>query len=162
MKTETIVKVAVVAALYVVLTISIAPIAYRDIQFRISEILVLLCFYRRDYIYSLIIGCFIANFFSPIPMDIFFGTLHTAISVFLISRIKNLFIASLIPTLLMPIIAFELYLFLELPFWISLLTTMISEFIVLSIIGYSIFKILEKNSGFMELIGAEERKYNDV
>src|SRR5690554_4427863 len=158
MKTETIVKVAVVAALYVVLTISIAPIAYRDIQFRISEILVLLCFYRRDYIYSLIIGCFIANFFSPIPMDIFFGTLHTAISVFLISRIKNLLIASL----LMPIIAFELYLFLELPFWISLLTTMISEFIVLSIIGYSIFKILEKNSGFMELIGAEERKYNDV
>jgi len=162
MKTETIVKVAVVAALYVVLTISIAPISYRDIQFRISEVLVLLCFYRRDYIYSLIVGCFIANIFSPMPMDIIFGTLHTAISVILISRSKNLFIASLIPTLLMPIIAFELYFFLQLPFWLSLLTSAIGEFIVVSIIGYSIFKVLEKNTGFMELIGADERIYNEI
>lgn len=158
MKTEMIVKVALVAALYVVLTVLIAPLSYQDIQFRFSEVLVLLCFYRRDYVYSLIIGCFISNLFSPMALDIIFGTFHTAISVILISHSKNLFIATLIPTILMPIIAFELYYFLGLPFFVSLLTTMIGEFVVVSIIGYTLFKLMENNTAFLKFIGTDERR----
>ena len=40
-------KLAAVAALYVVFTI-INPFSYDMVQFRVSEVLVLLCFYRRD------------------------------------------------------------------------------------------------------------------
>lgn len=60
-------KLAAVAALYVVFTI-INPFSYDMVQFRVSEVLVLLCFYRRDYGYALIIGCFIANLFGPMVL----------------------------------------------------------------------------------------------
>ena len=103
-------KTAVMAALYVVLTVVVAPVGFGPIQFRISEILVLLCFFRKDYIYSLIVGCFIANLFNPIletlVVDLIFGTLHTVISVIIISRMKNIYLASLVPTLFMFIIGF--------------------------------------------------------
>ena len=84
-----IIRQAVIAALYVVLTFIVSPVAYGPIQFRISEILVLLSFYRRDYILGLVLGCLIVNFFSPMFLaDIIFGTLATAISVYLISEAR--------------------------------------------------------------------------
>ena len=43
-------RLAVVAALYAALTIVLQPISFGLIQLRLSEILVLLCFYRRDYL----------------------------------------------------------------------------------------------------------------
>ena len=98
MEIKTLVRQSVVAALYVALTLAVSPIAYGPIQFRISEILVLLCFFRRDYVVGLTLGCFIANFFSPMALtDVPFGTLATFISVFLISRSRNIFLASLYP-----------------------------------------------------------------
>ena len=57
-----IVRLAIIAGLYVALTWATLPLSYGLIQFRVSEILLLLCFYRKDYIYSLVLGCFIANF----------------------------------------------------------------------------------------------------
>ena len=75
-------RLALVAAMYAVLTVVIAPLAFGEIQFRFSEVLVLLCFYRKDYALALIVGCFIANLFSPMGlMDIIFGTLATAAAV---------------------------------------------------------------------------------
>ncbi|HPN60864.1 MAG TPA: QueT transporter family protein, partial [Bacilli bacterium] len=71
------IKMALVASIYVVLTIW-NPFSYTEIQFRISEVLVLLCFYRKDYIYALTIACIIANFFSPLGIiDVVLGSLAT-------------------------------------------------------------------------------------
>ena len=64
MTIKRITKLAAVAALYIVFTL-INPFSFEMVQFRISEILILLCFYRRDYSYALIVGCFIANLFGP-------------------------------------------------------------------------------------------------
>ncbi|MDU6065313.1 MAG: QueT transporter family protein, partial [Anaerococcus sp.] len=66
----------------------------------------------------------------------------------------NLFIASLFPVLFMFIPAIGTYLLLDssTAFIIMLLQFMMSEFIVVSIIGVIIFKILEKNTGLMEMI----------
>ena len=66
-KINTLVRLSIVAALYVLLTI-INPFSYNAIQFRISEFLVLLCFFRKDYSIALILGCFIANLFSSIML----------------------------------------------------------------------------------------------
>ena len=41
-KTAAIIKIALIAALYVVLTLVFAPIAYGTLQFRVSEILTIL------------------------------------------------------------------------------------------------------------------------
>ena len=51
-------RIAMVATLYVVLTLSFAPISYAGFQFRVSEILVLLCFYDPKYCVALILGTF--------------------------------------------------------------------------------------------------------
>ena len=52
---------AIIAALYAALTWLFAPISYGPVQFRISEVLVLLVVLNPKYAISLIIGCFVAN-----------------------------------------------------------------------------------------------------
>ena len=90
-QTKNLVRLALVAALYAALTLALPGLSFGAVQFRFSEILVLLCFYRKDYSISLILGCFIANCFSPMAlMDMIFGTLATAIAVIPMFYIKNL------------------------------------------------------------------------
>ncbi|MDD4388216.1 MAG: QueT transporter family protein, partial [Bacilli bacterium] len=125
---------------------------------RISEVLLLLCFYRRDYSYALIIGCFIANIFSPLGIvDALFGTLATALTVIFISKSKNIVIAALYPVLFNGvIIGLELYYFLEMPLWEAMVWVAFGEFVVVTTVGVIIFKILEKNDGFLDFIEANQ------
>ena len=154
-----IIILSVVAALYVVLTLISHPLAYGMIQFRISEVLVLLCFYRKDYGYALILGCFIANLFNPYNpiLDAIVGTLATAITVFFISRSKNLFIASLYAVIFNAvIIGIELYFIIQTPLLLGMFYVALGQFVVVSIVGVMLFWILEKNKEFMKLIGANQ------
>lgn len=135
---------ALIAAIYMVVTI-INPFSYPAIQFRISEILVLLVFIDKKYIPGLLLGCILSNLNSPLGMlDVFIGTLASFLSFYLISKTKNLFIATLWPSLCNGIlVGLELYLLGEVP---SLLLAMgsvaLGEFVVVSILGYIIFKII--------------------
>ena len=61
-KTEKIVIIAVVAALYAALTLALSPISFGPIQFRVSEVMTLLPLFGKGYIISLTIGCFLAIF----------------------------------------------------------------------------------------------------
>ena len=84
--TKRLVRTAVIAALYAVLTLVLAPISYGNVQFRISEIMVLLAFFDPFYIGGLTLGCFVANILGPNGMvDAVFGTIATFISVYAIS-----------------------------------------------------------------------------
>lgn len=153
--TNFLVKSAAIAGLYAVITLMFPSLAYGPIQLRFSEILVLLVFYNRRFIPGLLLGCFLANFASDIAVfDVIFGTFASFLAFSLIIRQKNLFIASLFPVLFMFIPAIGTYLLLDssTAFIIMLLQFMMSEFIVVSIIGVLIFKILEKNTGLMEMI----------
>ena len=153
--TVNLVRLALVAAIYAVLTLLIMPIGYGAIQCRITEALVLLCFYRKDYCVSMILGCFIANLFSPFGLyDIIFGTLATAVAVLPMYYIKNIYIASLLPVVSNGlIVGFELFLCGE-PFWFSVGTVAIGEFIAVCVVGIVLFKvILEKIPHFMKVIG---------
>lgn len=146
------------AAVYVVLTVAISPLSYGSVQFRISEILVLLCVYHKDYAVSMTVGCLIANFFSPLGIwDIGFGTLATLIAVVgIVLCRKNIWIASLFPVLANGlIVGAELtILFQELPFWLNFLSVAFGEFVVVTVLGCPIFRLLEKNESFMRAIGA--------
>jgi uncharacterized membrane protein len=156
-----IVNLSAVAALYAIFTLITTPISYFGIQFRFSEILVLLVFFRKDYALSIIIGCFIANLVGPLGiLDITLGVLQTIIAVLLISKSKNLFLSALYPVITMPIIALELHLAINLglmepvPFWILLVTTMAGEAVVMILFAYPIMRLLRKNKTFLELIDA--------
>ena len=142
---EMIARQAIVAALYAVLTV-INPLSYGNIQFRIAEILVFLCFYRHDYIIGLTLGCFIANLFSPMLVwDITLGVGATIIALFLITRTKNIYLAAIWPIIANALlVALELYLVYDLPYWISALEVGIGEAAVM-VVGVIIFKILETN-----------------
>lgn len=147
-------KLSVVTAIYVALTLSLSFISYGNIQFRVAEALMLLCFYKKDYGISLILGCFIANMFSPMAlMDMTFGTLATVISVLLIYISPNIYIASLAPVVLNGlIVGLELKIALGLPFIISCLEVAAGEFVCVSIVGVILFKLFEKNQRFMKII----------
>ena len=156
---QTIARLAAVAALYAALTIALQPISFGLVQLRVSELLVLLCFYRRDYSIALILGCFIANCFSPMAlMDMIFGTLATAIAVIPMFSIKNIWLASLLPVISNAIIiGIELYIAFAQPVWLGMLTVGAGELIVITIVGCPLFSfILQKNKSFMQAIGSHK------
>ncbi|AAK33694.1 QueT transporter family protein [Streptococcus pyogenes] len=77
------VHIGLVAALYVVLTITppLNAISYGMYQFRISEMMNFLAFYHRKYIIAVTLGCMIANFYSFGLIDVFVGGGSTLIFV---------------------------------------------------------------------------------
>lgn len=153
--TNFLIKSAIIAALYAVITLMFPMLAYGPIQLRFSEILVLLVFYNKRFIPGLLVGCAIANLASELMVfDVIFGTFASFLAFSCMIRQKNLFVASLFPVLFMFIPAMETYFLLDssVAFIIMLGQFMASEFVVVSIIGVILFKILEKNTGFMTYI----------
>lgn len=152
LKTKRLVRTAVIAALYALVTVALAPISYGNFQFRVSEILVLLAYFDPFYIGGLTLGCFIANLLGPNgAMDVIFGTLATFISVGAISLtakyIKNkasLFIASLWPTIFNGIIiGWMLNVTVGAPLWITMGEVALGEFVVITIVGLPVFKVIQ-------------------
>jgi len=160
-ETKNLARLAVVAALYAALTLALPGLSFGAVQLRFSEVLVLLCFYRRDYCVSLILGCFIANCFSPMAvMDMIFGTLATAIAVIPMFNFKSILLASLLPVVSNGIIiAIELFICYgnEPPIWLNMITVGAGELVVVSIIGCALFKLVFERSGrLMKIIGANK------
>ena len=74
---------AVIAALYAVLTISLEPISYGAVQFRLSEVMTLLAFANPMFVPGLVLGCVIANLFSPLGViDVFVGFFATFLAIY--------------------------------------------------------------------------------
>ncbi len=146
---------AIIAALYASLTIAISPIAYGEIQFRLTEMLIFLAFYNKRYIPGLILGCFLANLASPmLAYDLTFGTAATAIAVtgiyFAGKLIKNetagLFTAPLIGAVANGLlVGLALHLAFDMPYWINALYVAIGEFGVL-VLGAVVFLSIGKIS----------------
>lgn len=155
---KSITKISIVAALYVALTYIFGFISFGEIQFRIAEILMLLCFFNRKYTISLVIGCLIANLFSPYGIvDVVFGTLATFIACLglMLFNKKHLFVASLMVPLGNIIVGIEIAIinsFTLIPALLAILWVFIGEFVVVCIIGVPLFKILMKNERFEELV----------
>ena len=168
MKTRQAIRSAViigaVAALYAALTLAIAPLSFGAVQVRFSEILVLLCFYRKEYGISMILGCAAANLFSPMgTVDVIFGTLATAVAVtgvYLIGKRKKgkndlprLIAASLVPVISNGlIVGAELYYALDVPFAAGALSVAAGELLAVSVAGVAVFTALSHNTAFMRLI----------
>lgn len=157
----------ITAALYVVLTMLVAPIAYGPIQCRISEVLTILPAFSMGYVPGVSLGCLLANLFNPAgnlgPIDVIGGTLATVIAgVF--SRIlgKKNKILAIIP----PIVANGLIVGGYLPFLlvddtseitaavvgISMLEVAASEAVLLIVVGIPLILLINKTSRLKSLI----------
>ena len=154
-KTQDIALTAVIAAIYAALTLATFPISFLGIQFRLSEIMIILAFFNRKYSFGLVLGCALANLASPLGFyDVLFGTIATLLTVLALCFIPylavNLFLAVAFNAF---IVGAELYFLLGEGFWLSVASVAIGEAAVL-LVGDIIFFFLRKNEGFMKAIKA--------
>lgn len=132
---------AIIAAVYAALTVAVAPLSYGNLQFRFSEILLFFAFYDIRFFPGLILGCFIANLFSPmIAFDIVFGTLATVLACFGCFGARKLIKDENIGLFGVPfvgaaanglLVGLALHLAYELPYWVTVAEVAVGEFAVL-------------------------------
>ncbi|MCH3909683.1 MAG: QueT transporter family protein [Bacilli bacterium] len=152
--TRKIAQNGIVAACYFVVTIATSSFSYGQIQFRIAEMLILLCFWRPDFILGVTLGCLLANINSTLgPWDILIGTMATFVSSLLVAYASpRLLIGALYPILINAFaVGWELNWLLGLDFWVSVLYVGIGEAAVI-IISYILWLSLSKNKGFMSFL----------
>ncbi len=78
--TAFLVQGAIIAAIYVVLTVLFAPISFGPIQFRISEALCILPYFTFAAVPGISVGCLLGNILGGAALpDIIFGSLATLI-----------------------------------------------------------------------------------
>ena len=169
MTTKDIAANAIIAALYIALTYAFYFMSYGSLQCRISEFLMLLCFFNPNYAIGLTIGCALSNIYSITagflgPFDILFGSLATLIACLLMPMVKSLFAASLLPCLTNGFILAAEFTFIlgtdgapALTFyWVQFGWIFLGEFLAISVLGYILFMILTKKvNGFYKVMNAK-------
>ena len=73
-------RCGMVAALYVVLCMALQPFSYGAVQVRVAEALCLLPVFGAEYIFGVVLGCFLANLLGSTIVDVIFGTLATLLA----------------------------------------------------------------------------------
>ena len=148
---------AVIAAIYTVLTLLLAPISYGQIQVRVSESLTLLPFLSSYSIWGVFLGCIISNLIGGNGIiDVVFGSLATLIAAILTYYIgkSNLkfkkYLAPLPPIIINAVvIGFILNYTLKLPLLLSIIWVGLGEAIYCYVLGLILISIIEKNKKLM-------------
>ena len=141
---------AMIAAIYVVLTILFRPFSFGEIQVRIAEALTVLPVFTPAAIPGLFIGCLIGNILGgAILPDIVFGSLATLIGAMLtyVLRKQSRYLAILPPilsnTLIIPFVLRYAY-GVNLPIYWMMLTVGIGEVLSCGVLGIILHSALQK------------------
>ena len=152
-------KMAIVTALYVVITVALGSLGSGAIQFRLSEMFNFLAFYNKRYIISVTLGCAIANMMVYGPVDAVVGSMSTlvflSLGVFLFSKYmkdeifhgllnKAFLYFSIFFSLSMITIALELHYMAGLPLWTTYVTMALGEFVSLIIGAILIIQLAKR------------------
>ena len=154
--TRQLVKQAMIATLYIAITWVFRAISFQAIQFRLSEALLVLVLFNPKFVTGLTLGTFIANvLLSDLGIiDWTLGTMASLFSMLLMIKLKkNIGITLTIPAILNGvIIGLELTYLFSTPFIINSLSVFIGELAVMVIFGYGLYKGVESNKKFRQLI----------
>lgn len=146
-------KMALITALYVVVTIFLAPFSFGAVQLRFSELFNFLPLFNKRYIGAVTLGVAISNFASPLGLvDVVIGSTSTFIVLFLSyyltkklgSPIKKMILTAIICSFSMFTVAGQLTYFYHLPFFYTWITVAIGELLSMSVGGILIYWINEK------------------
>ena len=147
------VQAAMIAALYVVLTLiaNALGLASQAVQLRFSEALTILPYFTPAAIPGLFVGCLLSNMIAggAIP-DIIFGSLATLIGAILTRKLrKNKWMAPVPPIaanaiIIPPVI---LYAYGAGPLWFNFITVTIGEILSCGVLGMLLLFALEKYAG---------------
>jgi len=160
---SSLVKIAMIAALYSTVSLVLAPFSFGNIQVRVAEGLTLLPLISPLAIFGLTLGCFITNFVGVIMganilgmMDVFIGTFATLIAALLTYKLRNItikgftFLSSLMPIVINAVIIGAELAYVFAPeftftyFAIFALEVAIGQTIAVYIVGLPILSALKK------------------
>ncbi|MCG3088989.1 QueT transporter family protein [Sporosarcina cyprini] len=146
-------KTAIVAALYVAVTLLLSVISFGAVQLRLSEMFNYLALLHKRYIVAVTLGVILANFMSPTwILDVPIGGIATFL-VLLISRaatkkIKNMVLKFAVTALIfafsMFTVAGQLTVMYGAPFWPTWLTVGIGELLSMTVGGMIVYSLQKK------------------
>lgn len=145
-KTQQMVRGAMVAALYVTLTVSMGQMAYGPIQFRPSEALTVLPILFPEAIPGLYVGCLLANVVGGGgPWDVWLGSFITLLAAYLTYRSRGSIWAYLSPVVLNGVlVSAYLSAIFKAPYWGTVLAISASEALVVFALGVPLIRALSK------------------
>ncbi len=163
MKIQVMTRNALIASIYVVLTLTppLNALSFYAIQFRISEALLILVWFRKEYAIGILIGTFFANLFGPLGagfawIDAILGSLITLCSLWIMTKITSRWIGLIAPVLLNGLyLAIFLPLALSLPYTFELMfTTMLTvgfgEALVLYALGMPLAVLIQRQPNLLK------------
>lgn len=148
--TALLVQAAMIAALYVVLTMiaNALGLASQPVQVRFSEALTILPYFTPAAIPGLFVGCILANFLTGAAMpDVVFGSLATLIGACLTYRLRRHKLLAPIPPILANALIIPpvlLFAYGIKPLWFSFITVTAGEILSCGVLGMLLLSALEK------------------
>ena len=144
------VQSAMIAAIYVVLTLMFAPISFGPIQTRISEALTILPFFTPAAVPGLFVGCLLGNILGGAALpDIIFGSLATLLGAVItyMLRNRNRFFAPVPPILanaiIIPFVLYYAY-GMHSPIPYMMLTVGLGEVLTAGVFGMILLFVLDR------------------
>ena len=155
-KTKMITNGALIAAMYVVLTLvsAMAGLSSGAIQVRISEALCILPFFMPEAVWGLFAGCIISNLITGCALwDVVFGSIATLIGAVVTAKLKNRWLlpvpAIISNMVIIPLVLIKVYGLSE-SWWYLVLTVGAGEIISCGILGQFLYsawgKVIKRKS----------------
>lgn len=170
-KTNNLSKQAMIAALYTVISLVMAPIAFGSVQARISEALTLLPVFGIGNVWGVTVGCFLTNLVGLATganilgsLDIIFGTAATLVAALLTYlfrniRIKGMPVLSVLPPVIINavVVGWELCIMINgefhpVIFAAQAISVGLGEALSCFVLGLFLVKIIENNPRLKELM----------
>lgn len=155
---------AMVAAIYAVVTILTAGVAYGPVQFRIAEALCVLPLFVPYTAWGVMVGCLIANLFSTVSaLDIVVGTLATVLTCGLIVCHRRTWMTVAAPTLCNALLVGAMLAWVYMPdnlllgFAINAAQVAVGELVVMLVLGLPLQALLRRTRLLDRLLPQEKR-----
>lgn len=147
--TRTLVRAALIAALYTVLTLLLQPLSYGEVQIRFSEALTLLPILLPEAVPALAVGCLLANILGGCTIfDIVFGTLATLLAALCTRRLRDRFwLAALMPVLFNGVIVGAVVHYCYAPIFplpLSMLSVAAGEAVACLVVGPLLVRVMQQ------------------
>ena len=147
--TRTLVRAALIAALYTVLTLLLQPLSYGEVQIRFSEALTLLPILLPEAVPALAVGCLLANILGGCTIfDIVFGTLATLLAALCTRRLRDRFwLAALMPVLFNGVIVGAVVHYCYAPIFplpLSMLSVAAGEAVACLVVGPLLVRVMQR------------------
>lgn len=155
---------AMIAAVYLVLTLIFYVTSFAPYQSRLAEVLTVLPYFTPLAIPGLFVGCILSNIIGGYGLwDVVIGSLATLLAAYLTYKLtfkkpKRKWLAPIPPVIVNAVIVgIELSILSDAPLFLTMLSIGGGQLIACYLLGYPLMHLIEKNKRLRELF-----KYNDI